>query len=162
MKKKLLNLVICLALVSLHTGLSSAAQPPHQEPMVKRAASSGKSSVECPIATYDERSVRYILADIQIGHVASFYRGHSSPNDKEAIRRWDAGVRVANINKFDRVVVWGKSWQIVYKGTTRTVNPTDIMLRYCCCQTVFVYRRSETKNGYIVKANSELFFPAIF
>ena len=38
MKTRLLNLVICLALLSLHVGIASAALPPHQKLMAKRAA----------------------------------------------------------------------------------------------------------------------------
>ena len=38
MKKRLLNLLICLALVAFHAGVVSATLPPHQKLMAKRAA----------------------------------------------------------------------------------------------------------------------------
>jgi len=89
---------------------------------------SDKHNIATRTTTYNEGRVRYILADIQIGGVADYYRRHRSPEDKEAIRRWDSGLRVTNISRFERVIVPGKGWQIVYKGTTQTVNPEDIKL----------------------------------
>ncbi|MEW6684621.1 MAG: hypothetical protein AB1393_00255 [Candidatus Edwardsbacteria bacterium] len=78
---------------------------------------------------YDEARVRYIMADMSLGGPVSYYRGY--PNDAnavEAVRRWDGGVRVTNANRFERKIVGEKSWQIVYKGTNRTIDRMDVRL----------------------------------
>lgn len=77
---------------------------------------------------FDEERVRYILADITLGNVAGFYRSHDSANDLEAIARWDAGIRVANIERFERKIVERKGWQIVYAGSTRSIDGMDVIL----------------------------------
>lgn len=74
--------------------------------------------------TTNESHVRYILADIQLGHIVDDYRADVADEETaEALRRWDAGVRVKNITRFERRIVNGQ-WQIVYTGT---VNPVDGM-----------------------------------
>ena len=80
-----------------------------------------------PLAT-NESHVRYILADIQLGHVADDYRAHTADEETaEALRRWDAGVRIVNSERFERQIMNGR-WHIVYAGTRRPVNGTDINL----------------------------------
>jgi hypothetical protein len=78
---------------------------------------------------YDEARVRYILADSQLGGVIDYYR--QFPNDSsatEAVRRWDAGIRVVNIDQFERKIVDGKGWQVVYAGTDILIDGMDVKL----------------------------------
>ena len=78
--------------------------------------------------TTNESHVRYILADIQLGNVADDHRANVADEETaEALRRWDAGIRVANIEGFERKIVDGQ-WQIVYAGTDNPVIGTDIIL----------------------------------
>jgi hypothetical protein len=78
--------------------------------------------------TTNEAHVRYILADIQFGNVAGYYRANITDEETaEALRRWDAGVRVVNGEGFERRIVNGR-WYIVYAGTERPVNGMDISL----------------------------------
>jgi tetratricopeptide (TPR) repeat protein len=78
--------------------------------------------------TTNESHVRYILADIQLGNVADDYRADVAEEETaEALRCWDAGIRVANIEEFERKIVDGQ-WQIVYAGTDDPVIGTDIIL----------------------------------
>ncbi|MBI5294264.1 MAG: hypothetical protein HY869_02230 [Chloroflexi bacterium] len=85
-----------------------------------------------PTATADispEARIRYIIADIQLGDVADYYRtSMADPVIAEALRRWDTGIRVTNINEFERKIVGDKGWQIVYIGTENLVNGMDIIL----------------------------------
>jgi len=80
-----------------------------------------------PITT-NESHTRYILADIQLGNVAHEYRADIIDEETaEALRRWDAGVRVANPEKFERKIV-DQKWLIVYLGTENPVIGKDIIL----------------------------------
>jgi hypothetical protein len=45
----------------------------------------------------------------------------------EALRRWDAGIRVANPEIFERKIV-ENNWQIVYLGTEIPISGKDIIL----------------------------------
>jgi hypothetical protein len=76
----------------------------------------------------DEPRVRYILADMQLGDTADLY--HVKINDEEtaeALRRWDADIRVANIDQFERKMVNGQ-WQIAYAGSENPIKGTDVKL----------------------------------
>jgi hypothetical protein len=80
-----------------------------------------------PFAT-NESHVRYILADIQLGNVADEYRADTTDEETaEALRRWDAGIRVVNIERFERRIVNGR-WQIVYADTGNPVIGMDVIL----------------------------------
>jgi hypothetical protein len=80
-----------------------------------------------PITT-NESHVRYILADIQLGRVVKHYRADIADEETaEALRRWEAGVRVGNIEKFKRKII-NKQWQIVYAGTENPANGPDVVL----------------------------------
>jgi hypothetical protein len=80
-----------------------------------------------PITT-NESHVRYILADIQLGNVAEEYRADITDEETaEALRRWDVGIRVVNIEEFECKVVDGQ-WKIVYAITDNQVIGTDIVL----------------------------------
>lgn len=80
-----------------------------------------------PFAYY-ESAVRVILADMQLAGIVDACRARISDADvREALRRWDAGARVVNNNRFERKVIDGK-WQIVYAGTELPVDGLDIGL----------------------------------
>jgi len=80
-------------------------------------------------SSYKESRVRYILADISLGGPLTYYKNHSNdPNAVEAVKRWDRGIRVTNINQFDRKFIIGKGTEIVYKGTTRKIKGMDVRL----------------------------------
>jgi hypothetical protein len=78
--------------------------------------------------TTDESRVRYILADIQLGGVDGYYREHVDAEEvAEALRRWDAGITVTNIDQFERKLV-GDTWQVVYAGTETLIDGKDVLL----------------------------------
>ena len=78
--------------------------------------------------TSNEPRIRYILADIQLGNVAYYYRANIADEETaEALRRWDAGVRVMNGERFEDLMVNGR-WHIVYAGTDKPANGMDISL----------------------------------
>jgi hypothetical protein len=58
-----------------------------------------------------------------------YYRQHLDEAEcREACQRWDSGVRVRNIESFERVNLPGKGWIIVYKGTKRAIDGMDAEL----------------------------------
>ena len=76
----------------------------------------------------NESHVRYILVDLQLGDVADYYRANITDEETaEALRRWDAGIRVVNIGEFERKIVNGR-WQIVNAGTENTVTGIDVIV----------------------------------
>lgn len=76
----------------------------------------------------NEAHVRYILADMQLGHHAEAYRANVADEEtSEALRRWDAGLRVVNSERFARTILAGE-WQIVYAGTTTPIKGMDATL----------------------------------
>jgi hypothetical protein len=78
--------------------------------------------------TTNESHVRYILADIQSGNIADYYRANITDEETaEALRRWDAGMRVANIDRFERKQIDGKVL-IVYTGTDTLIKGMDVKL----------------------------------
>ena len=80
-----------------------------------------------PISTNESR-VRHILVDAQLSENIASYRAKVTDEESaEALRRWDAGIRVVNIGEFERKVVDGH-WRIVYAGTDDHVMGTDIIL----------------------------------
>ncbi len=80
-------------------------------------------------AHYDEYRVRYILADITTGGPVSYYAGYpNDPSAVEAVRRWKSGVRVKNAERFDRKIIPGKGWTIVYRGSQRPIEGMDVSL----------------------------------
>lgn len=76
---------------------------------------------------YQEDIVRERLVDIQLGNVANYYRQKRDPDSREAVRRWDAGIRVANIDVFERKIVNGV-WKITYRGTTLRAHGSEAIL----------------------------------
>ncbi len=78
--------------------------------------------------TTNEFHVRYILADIQLNRIARRYRAHvSNEETAEALRRWDAGVRVVNIDQFKRRNINGQ-WQVVDLETGKPASGMTITL----------------------------------
>ena len=78
--------------------------------------------------TTNESFVRYMLADSQLGDVADEYRVKMTNEETaEALRRWDAGVRVSNIKQFERKIIQGQ-WQIVSVGTENRARGMEIKL----------------------------------
>lgn len=82
-----------------------------------------------PAGTLNEKIVRYILADSQLGNLIDDYRKVvDQPNAAEAVCRWDKGVRVQNIDKFERKVVGAQGWNVVYAGTNTIIDGMDVSL----------------------------------
>jgi hypothetical protein len=76
-----------------------------------------------------EKIIRYILADSQLGNRIDDYRKVTDqPNAAEAVCRWDKGVRVQNIAKFERKVVGSQGWNVVYAGTDTIIDGMDVTL----------------------------------
>ena len=77
----------------------------------------------------EEARIRYIIADIQLGDVAEYYRQFTNqPAVSEALRRWDAGTRVVNIQNFERRIMYQYGWKVVAIGTLTTARGLDIIL----------------------------------
>lgn len=86
-----------------------------------------------------EPQVRYLLADLCLnGGKDTLYRKYATeerdPDSREAMRLWDAGVRVVNTNEFDRKWVPsqyaedGRMMRIVYRGSDRTITGNEVLL----------------------------------
>jgi len=84
-----------------------------------------------------EPQVRYLLADMTGGGKTELYRKYAieerDPDSREAIRRWDAGVRVVNMSDFERRWVTnklsktGRAFRVVFRGTSRTITGTEVI-----------------------------------
>ena len=80
-------------------------------------------------STAYEAQIRYILADIQLGNVEEYYRQYTDqPAVAEAIRRWDAGIRVVNIDQFERRIINYAGWKIIYYGADTIINGMNVVL----------------------------------
>jgi hypothetical protein len=75
-----------------------------------------------------EERIRYFLADISLGERVLFYELHSDSSSQEAVRRWKAGVRVANVDRFKRSELRDSGWTIVYAGTNMRIDGSDVTL----------------------------------
>lgn len=85
-----------------------------------------------------EPQVRYLLADMTLGGNVTLYRTYATeerdPDSREAVRLWDAGVRVANKGDFERK--WlasphgkdGRVMRVVLRGTGRTITGNEAVL----------------------------------
>ncbi len=85
---------------------------------------------DTPGPRYSEPNVRYIIADMQLGGVYGYYCP-AQPDQldvAEACSRWDAGIRVENIDQFERIINGVAGWQVVYFGTTTPINGWDVIL----------------------------------
>ncbi|MBI5934024.1 MAG: hypothetical protein HY867_09975 [Chloroflexi bacterium] len=81
------------------------------------------------ILTKDEGRIRYIMADIKLGSVLAYYKNAAATDivADRAVKRWQQGIRPANISLFERKIVSGY-WQVVYKGTDTSIDPLDVLL----------------------------------
>jgi hypothetical protein len=85
-----------------------------------------------------EPQVRYLLADMTGGGKVDLYRKYATeehdPDSREAVRLWDAGVRVINMGDFERKWVTnklakdGKAFRVVFRGTDRTISGQEAVL----------------------------------
>jgi hypothetical protein len=102
------------------------------------AGNAGAQSADWQTVIWREPQVRYLLADMSLGGKVEMYRDYATrekdPDSREAIRLWDAGVRVVNTNVFDRCWVTnqfgkeGKVLRIVGKGSQRTITGNEVLL----------------------------------
>lgn len=85
-----------------------------------------------------EPQVRYLLADMTGSGKTDLYRKYATeerdPDSREAIRLWDAGVRVVNMSDFERKWVTnkfgqdGRVFRVVQRGTDRTIAGREVLL----------------------------------
>ena len=85
-----------------------------------------------------EPQVRYLLADMTGSGKTDLYRKYATeerdPDSREAIRLWDAGVRVVNMADFERKWVTnqfgqdGRVFRVVQRGTDRTIFGNEVVL----------------------------------
>ena len=95
-------------------------------------------SADWQAVIWREPQVRYLLADMTIGGKTDLYRKYAreerDPDSREAIRLWDAGVRVANAEDFERKWVpspFGKDnkvFRVVQRGSERTIVGNEVIL----------------------------------
>ncbi|MDO9087344.1 MAG: hypothetical protein Q7U53_14140 [Anaerolineaceae bacterium] len=79
-----------------------------------------------PVVLFDEGLVRMILLDIQKYPMEDYYRNDRATDNNaiEAILRWDAGVRVTNVDELEKLVIDGRM-EIV--RTSEPSVPIDFM-----------------------------------
>jgi hypothetical protein len=76
----------------------------------------------------NESHVRHMLVDMQLSGNIDFYRARIRDEETaEAVRRWDAGVRVVNVDEFERKMVDDRL-HIVYTGTRNPILGSDPIL----------------------------------
>ena len=85
-----------------------------------------------------EPQVRYLLADMTGSGKTDLYRKYATeerdPDSREAIRLWDAGVRVINMADFERKWVTnhfgkdGRVFRVVQRGSDRTITGNEVLL----------------------------------
>lgn len=85
-----------------------------------------------------EPQVRYLLADMTGSGKTDLYRKYATeekdPDSREAIRLWDAGVRVVNMADFERKWVTnqfgkdGRVFRVVQRGSDRTITGNEVLL----------------------------------
>lgn len=98
-----------------------------------------------------EGQVRYILADAELGGVIDYYRQYlDQPAVAEAVRRWDSGVRIANLERFERLILEYAGWKVVYRGEGRLVNSQDIQLTSDLQNTADACQGDEGRISYIL------------
>lgn len=80
---------------------------------------------------YPETNVRYFLADMMLGGSRDFYhRTAESVHEmgcQEAVARFDHGVRITNLDQFERKTVEGKI-VITRKGSNRRISGREVKL----------------------------------
>jgi hypothetical protein len=124
-----------LVFLSLASVFMLAASCTDEEWVIPGQPTPEQTATEVPFTlppisyAYDEATIRYILADAELGGVIDYYRQFlDQPNVAEAICRWDNGVRVQNLSNFERKIVGDQGWKIVYTGTENLINGLDVVL----------------------------------
>jgi hypothetical protein len=79
-------------------------------------------------AEIDEEVCRYILADIFLGGAPSFYIKANDPSGVEAVRRYEDGFQITNIDSFERKQYPGGGVTIVHKGTDTAIEGMEVKL----------------------------------
>ena len=95
-------------------------------------------SADWQTVIWREPQVRYLLADMTGSGKTDLYRKYAAeehdPDSREAIRLWDAGVRVVNMADFERKWVTnrfgpdGRVFRVVLRGTDRTIAGHEVLL----------------------------------
>ena len=95
-------------------------------------------SADWQTVIWREPQVRYLLADMTGGGKVELYRKYATeekdPDSREALRLWDAGVRVVNLRDFERRWVTnrlakdGRAFRVVLRGTSRTITGQEVIL----------------------------------
>ncbi len=86
-------------------------------------------SAQRPERPYDEAGVRLIMLDIALGQQYAYWRGQGNqPDAREAIRRWDAGVRVRNADRFEARPRRAGDVHRRWRGTNREADGMDVIL----------------------------------
>ena len=82
-------------------------------------------------AAFPETNVRYFLADVSLGGSVAFYRKVAEEAHEmgclEAVARWDAGVRLTNLDRFERQRINGKVL-ITRKGNPERISGMEVRL----------------------------------
>jgi len=80
---------------------------------------------------FPEVNARYFLADIYLGGSRDFYQGAAESAHEmgcqEAVVRYDAGVKITNLDEFERKKVDGATL-ITRKGGTRRISGSEVKL----------------------------------
>ena len=80
---------------------------------------------------YPETNVRYFLADMMLGGSRDFYHRTAEAAHEmgclEAVARFDAGVKITNLDQFERKKVDGKVL-ITRKGSNERISGTLVKL----------------------------------
>ena len=102
-------------------------------PLISVAQSAGWQQL-----VWREPQVRYLLTDLTLGGNPELYRRYAKeekdPDSCEAVRLWDAGVRVINTNDFERRWLTnkfgkdGKIMRVVLRGSERTITGDEPLL----------------------------------
>ena len=95
-------------------------------------------SADWQTVVWREPQVRYLLADMSLGGNVAMYRDYATrekdPDSCEAMRLWDAGVRVVNTNELERRWITnsfgkdGRVMRVVQRGSDRTILGTELVL----------------------------------
>lgn len=126
----LLSAIALLAILAA-CDITQGSQPDPTEPPVAELPPTQESLPVQPACDNNqgETRIKYIMADIQLGNMLDFYAGF--PEDElaaGAVNLWNSGVRVANIDAFERRDVPGVGWQVVYLGTDTTICGDEVLL----------------------------------
>jgi hypothetical protein len=80
------------------------------------------------VTVFDEARVRLVLLDLSMGATLADYQSHTDDiNVRMALDRWNHGVRVTNVQGFERRKVDGH-WREMYRGSSRQVGGMDVRL----------------------------------